>query len=149
MSTLTGLIGGGGGDVVQSQLGNGGPGDASNQNITIIPSLQVTVSNTWQTLLSLNTGGYLWNCLYLAGANANVGVKITIDGTLVFTGGPLTHPGNTTYYQLWPPALSGSTAQYSISDGLAAAPLRFESSLLIEGRENAGILVVYPGYSID
>ena len=150
MSTLTGLIGGGGGgETVQSQISTGAPGDVSNGILTIIPPLQVTISNAWQTLLSLSTGGYLWNCTYFAGATSNVGIRITIDGTFVYSGGPLVHPGNSTYYQFWPPAVAGSTTQYDISNGLSASPLRFKSSLLIEARENSGVIIVYPGYSID
>lgn len=156
MSTLTGLIGGGGGVFGLQNLTNAQSGQATVQSVSnAIPgALYTTVggfnANTWETHLSLtSTSGYLLQMVWLSASTAGSSdnrMRASLDGTQLFNyrfntatvGGTLPH-------RVWPPFYEANA-----STGLdfqqcqnTVCPIRFDSSLLVEGYKGQGTIPQY------
>lgn len=145
MSTLTGLIGGGGGDVFGLQnITNAmsGQSQAFLQNAValgtgVFVSLGGT-NNQFNTMLSVNASGYLMSCawVYYANTSTDWRFRIKIDGTNVselrINGAQAQYAGQ---LRVWPPFHESNIGSSLTSQQVqnAVCPLRFESSLLIEG----------------
>lgn len=149
MSTLTGLIGGGGGgDVVQSQI-VGGTYFGGGSCLSGVVQLSVpTPFSTYNTILNISGSGYLWSILHQFSISQTHGLRIIIDGNTLIDG-TVAHTTNSGYCQIWPPRFSTTTANVDVSSGLPASPLRFETSLQLQGYRSGGTGIFYVGYSLD
>lgn len=155
MSTLTGLIGGGNIFGLQN-LTNAQAGQTTVQSTAneIPGALYTSVggfnTGVWETHLSLtNTSGYLLQMVWIS--PASVGgrdnrMRASLDGTQLFNYryNTSTFTG-TPAHRVWPPfyesnAQSGLDFQQCQN---TVCPIRFESSLLVEGYKGSGTFTNY------
>lgn len=164
MSTLTGLIGGGGGGFGLKDLTNAQSGQSTAQSVgnalggNLYTSVGGFNANTWETHLSLtNTSGYLLQMVWKApslGANTDNRMRASVDGTQIFNYRYSTNSsGGSPAIRVWPPFYeenmqSPLTLQQCQNTIL---PIRFESSLLVQGYKGVSTLTNYivVGYVLD
>lgn len=139
MSTLTGLIGGGGSAPIVSSIPAGSATLWATSGI-ICPSAQVDVGTALTDVVNISSvSGYLnsvgFKCTTTSGTE-NVRVQIIIDGTTVYDATKNTFTNS--YINVYPSAVPNPD-NHSPGNGIA---LRFESSLRVRGlRANASGMV--------
>lgn len=131
MSTLTGLVGGGGGVPIVSSY-------PITSGFWSSPyTCSITTTSSLQDLLNISgASGYLLSTSVTATApvSANARVIITVDGTNIYDK-TLFFSGDNVVYQFWPPTNGyWNRGTISVVEGnpyASAFPLRFESSIRV------------------